>query len=79
MGCAYCGDKPTPLHMSLDRLDNSVGHIESNVVPCCFFCNYLQRDMPIEAWKNIVPTIIKLKQTGLFGGWSHPLAKLKMK
>lgn len=35
-GCVYCGDTEK---VGLDRIDNSVGHIISNVVPCCYSCN----------------------------------------
>ncbi len=34
--CTYCGDTNK---VSLDRIDNSFGHIKSNVVPCCKECN----------------------------------------
>lgn len=67
-GCYYCGE--TKLKMTLDRRDNSIGHLTSNVVPCCIRCNYIRRDMPFEAWVAVVPGIIKAKDLGLFGDWT---------
>lgn len=33
--CSYCGYPAT----GIDRLDNSIGHIESNSIACCKECN----------------------------------------
>ena len=35
--CRYCGD-PIPT-VGIDRLDNSLGYVQGNVVPCCTECN----------------------------------------
>lgn len=35
MPCTYCGFQST----SLDRIDNNIGHIKANCVPCCTECN----------------------------------------
>ena len=32
----------------LDRIDNNLGHIKSNVVPACKWCNYAKRSMTLE-------------------------------
>ena len=48
--CHYCGKssyKPHRkcdnfLYNGLDRIENSVGYVESNVVPCCFICNKMK-------------------------------------
>lgn len=32
----------------LDRVDNSIGYIESNVVPCCYICNKMKGELPVE-------------------------------
>ena len=66
-GCAYCGE--TNIVMTLDRIDNSIGHIKSNVIPACLRCNYLRRDMPMGAWKMLVPAIRKANEKGLFADW----------
>ncbi len=66
-GCFYCGE--TSLRMTLDRIDNAVGHVKSNIHPACLRCNYLRRDMPFEAWIAIAPTIRTVREAGLFGNW----------
>jgi hypothetical protein len=60
--CHYCGRTDTnsttvpsktnvPLikdfrYNGLDRLDNSIGYVPSNCVPCCFVCNRAKQSMP---------------------------------
>jgi hypothetical protein len=34
--CIYCGDTKK---IGADRINNQIGHIESNIVPCCYSCN----------------------------------------
>ena len=34
--CHYCGSIE---RIGIDRVDNNIGYVESNVVPCCKFCN----------------------------------------
>lgn len=29
----------------IDRMDNSIGYVEDNCLPCCFICNRAKRDM----------------------------------
>jgi len=65
--CRYCGD--TLLKRTLDRIDNTLGHLLTNVLPCCFRCNYLRRDMPFEAWIRLTKEIRALQEEGLFGDW----------
>jgi hypothetical protein len=73
LGCSYCGSHK---HMTLDRIDNSVGHVKTNVVPACYRCNMIRRDMPHEAWLMIVPAIRATAESGLFGDWySVPMAR----
>ena len=67
-GCSYCGE--TDLRMTLDRVDNSLGHLRSNVVAACIRCNYTRKDMPYEAWLLLTPGIRRARETGLFGGWT---------
>jgi hypothetical protein len=38
--CYYCGDK---IVVGIDRLDNSLGYLETNIVACCEMCNYMKR------------------------------------
>lgn len=65
--CSYCGD--TERMMTLDRVDNAIGHIQSNVVAACNRCNYIRRDMPYEAWLLVAPTIRAARLRGLLDGW----------
>lgn len=67
-GCSYCGVQS--LKLSLDRKDNTIGHLKSNVTPACLRCNLLRRDMPYEAWLFIVPSIRRAEQRGLFASWT---------
>jgi hypothetical protein len=67
-GCSYCGE--TELKMTLDRVDNSIGHLQSNVVPACIRCNFMRRDMPYAAWYELMPTLREIRQKGLFGDWT---------
>jgi hypothetical protein len=63
--CHYCGCAPSAIHRGagrssgefvyngLDRVNNSVGYIPCNAVPCCSVCNHAKKDMPYEdfiAW-----------------------------
>lgn len=37
--CEYCGGKLSDTGCGLDRMDNNIGYVISNVVPCCRQCN----------------------------------------
>ena len=67
-GCSYCGE--TELQLTLDRTDNTVGHVTTNVTVACLRCNMLRRDMPFAAWKFLVPSIRRARTKGLFENWS---------
>jgi hypothetical protein len=75
--CSYCGE--SSLRMTLDRKDNEKAHTKDNVVPACIRCNYLRRDMPLEAWLSLVPSIRETKELGLFGSWGSNPMKRKQK
>ncbi len=66
--CSYCGE--TKLRMTLDRLDNDVGHIVGNVRAACIRCNYIRKNMPLEAWLCLVSGLRKARKRGLFGKWT---------
>jgi hypothetical protein len=71
-GCEYCGEHH--LRMTLDRVDNNLGHKIGNVKPACIRCNYLRGSMPFGAWLHLLPGIRKARKLGLFGSWrSQPL------
>ena len=65
--CVYCGtlDK----RMTLDRIDNEVGHVQANCVTACMRCNYVRRDMPHAAWVVVAKGMREAVRLGLFGEW----------
>jgi len=67
-GCAYCGE--SSLRMTLDRKDNAIGHVVSNVVPACIRCNYARGAMPFEAWLCLASGMRLAREKGLFGYWT---------
>ncbi len=42
--CLYCGFSLPEVGGGLDRVDNAVGYVTSNVVPCCKDCNTARGD-----------------------------------
>ncbi len=57
--CFYCGTAPattmkdTKHHLTyngIDRLDNTQGYLDTNVVPCCHICNHAKSDLSLEAF-----------------------------
>jgi hypothetical protein len=62
--CHYCGQQPAQvaypsrnvpalegdilLRNGIDRIQSSIGYIQSNVVPCCKQCNRAKSDMPAD-------------------------------
>jgi len=46
--CCYCGEREK--QMTLDRVDNTKGHIKGNVVPACKPCNVSRQNKPIADW-----------------------------
>jgi hypothetical protein len=67
-GCCYCGEKE--LRMTLDRVDNELGHMMDNVVPACIRCNYIRGNMPHEAWLCFRAALRRARRDGLFGDWT---------
>jgi hypothetical protein len=59
--CDYCGT--TEEARGLDRLDNSLGHLLSNVVPCCASCNSVRNDIftPEQMRRFIGPAIAQAR------------------
>lgn len=41
--CFYCGTTSRPI--GADRIDNSKGHTQENVVPCCKICNKVRNNI----------------------------------
>lgn len=38
--CGYCGLLEPDHYNGIDRIDNAVGYIGNNCVPCCRWCNW---------------------------------------
>ncbi len=62
INCHYCGVEPLQefhgyIYNGIDRIDNSEGYIEGNVVSCCGHCNTMKGELPktdfIEHCKHI--------------------------
>lgn len=45
------------IYNGLDRIDNNLGHIKSNIVPCCKTCNYGKRIMSQNEFFEWIKTI----------------------
>ena len=58
--CFYCQDNNK---LGLDRIDNSIGHLQSNCVPSCFMCNRVRWDtFSIDEMKQLGEVIRTIKQ-----------------
>jgi hypothetical protein len=66
-GCLYCGD--VEIRLTLDRIDNGVGHVKTNVNPACIRCNKIRGNMPYKIWIEFIPLLTKLRQNGQFNSW----------
>jgi len=67
-GCSYCGE--TELRMTMDRINNDVGHTMENTLPACIRCNYTRRNMPYEAWVVVARAMKRARKQGFFGNWT---------
>ena len=66
--CVYCGTQPIKIHKigkysgeyiynGIDRIDSSLGYIESNIVSCCEFCNRIKNDKTVSEFLSHVEKI----------------------
>lgn len=66
--CCYCGTYPYQIYQptrtnggytfnGMDRVDNEIGYLEYNVVPCCGVCNYMKSATPVNDFKNWVISV----------------------
>lgn len=59
--CVYCGDTH---RIGCDRIDNNIGHIKSNVIPCCYECNCARNNnFTVDEMKLIGQTIKQIKES----------------
>jgi len=68
--CSYCGDAPEYSYQGascktsyryngIDRLNNSIGYVLSNCVPCCKVCNFMKRTNSLEEFLNKCKQIVE--------------------
>lgn len=67
--CSYCGGKPQNriktkeaepyIYNGIDRVDNSLGYIKENCVPCCGKCNLMKRGMTVVEFISHIKKIYK--------------------
>ena len=67
--CFYCGEKPSNYlkdrlnestiikYSGIDRIDNDLGYIETNVVPCCKKCNTAKNVLSQNEFKELIVKI----------------------
>lgn len=71
--CFYCEDSGAEC-MTLDRVDNSLGHVEGNVVQACYRCNFTRGSMPFQAWLHLREGMKSARLAGAFQDWrSKPI------
>lgn len=68
--CYICGSPPSNVRHSsktgvalvysgIDRVDNTLGYINGNVMPCCKTCNYIKREMSISELKTHLRKMVR--------------------
>lgn len=69
--CLYCGQAPSQgvrkstdlngnyIYNGIDRVDNALGYVFSNCVPCCWQCNRAKHNMPQKDFQKWVQKIYK--------------------
>ncbi len=55
--CHYCGDEIKTI--GLDRVNNDIGYIAENIVPCCRVCNRMKNDQGLVEFKDRCKRISK--------------------
>jgi hypothetical protein len=81
LDCFYCGTPPKnvmksqyangdTLYNGIDRVNNNIGYIESNCVPCCSNCNYAKRKMNVGDFFSWACSVVNksIRSLEKFGG-----------
>jgi len=70
--CFYCGRCPTNhetdtkhhlVYNGIDRVDNTKGYIDDNVVTCCAVCNRAKSDMTVSAFEVWATRVVRRFRT----------------
>ena len=69
--CTYCGQEPSQFqtrfsefkYNGIDRVDNLLGYVDGNCVPCCKLCNRMKDVMSVEDFKNHVKSILDFQRS----------------
>lgn len=56
---SYLGQDAQFVYNGLDRLDSSLPHLRSNVVPCCQRCNWMKGKFSVSDFLNHIERIMK--------------------
>lgn len=59
--CQYCGE---PGLGGIDRVDNAVGYIITNCVPCCTPCNWIKGQLQVEQFLTQAKSVATYQSTG---------------
>lgn len=69
MACHYCGKPPLQKwkrahtdrvigrYNGIDRVDNEIGYVPANVVPCCGHCNRIKNTLILESFLGVIKSI----------------------
>jgi hypothetical protein len=64
-GCFYCGSDLFKFGgSSLDRIDNTLGYVVTNVVPCCKNCNITRNTLySVEETKVMIQALLRHRES----------------
>lgn len=69
--CVYCGIERREYLHGIDRINNSLGYIEGNVVTCCQFCNEMKGSLDKDQFLSCCEHIVTYAK--LYDGLLNPL------
>ena len=78
--CHYCGDEPNReykekrnnggyIYNGIDRVNNSLGYILDNCVPCCEVCNKAKRDLLYSEFIEWLDRIVEFRGRKISNDW----------
>ena len=81
--CFYCGSSPSNtskrkngngdfIYNGLDRVDNSLGYVENNVVTSCKVCNFAKRTQTLDEFKLWSARVFNTIHSGIVDYMSDP-------